>query len=164
MVLWKETIIIVSKTLSNLELWNFNPSQAAIKISINATAAGFICKNIFPTLLQVKKNIKYKSVTYSKYTYTRMFVNKFSAMLTISIRLFIKFKFILFYLIFITTFYTWFSTHVLSQPVHRLSAEIRSLSTHPVLVLPRNHTFTIKTSASYLEKSLWTSKLLISAL
>ena len=36
----------------------FNPSHAAIKISINATAAEFICKNIFPTPVQVKKNYK----------------------------------------------------------------------------------------------------------
>ena len=35
---------------------------------------------------------------------------------------------------------------------------------NPILSLPRNHAFTIKTSASYLEKSLSTSKLLISAL
>ena len=35
---------------------------------------------------------------------------------------------------------------------------------HPILSLPWNQAFTIKTSASYLEKSLWTSKLLISAL
>ena len=99
---------------------------------------------------------------------------------------------------------------LLSQPVHCLSAGIRSLSTHPilslhrnhtftikyllrpfthdspptltpslsivwapkfghcqpntVLFLPRNHAFTIKTFASYLVKSLSTSKLLISAL
>ena len=58
----------------------------------------------------------------------------------------------------------WFSTHFLSQPVHCLSTEIRSLSAHPILSLPRNHAFTIKTSVSYLEKSLSTSKLLISAL
>ena len=32
-----------------------NPSHAAIKILINATAAGFICKNIFSTPVQVKK-------------------------------------------------------------------------------------------------------------
>ena len=38
----------------------FNPSHAAIKISINATAAEFICKNIFPTPMQVKKIIKNK--------------------------------------------------------------------------------------------------------
>ena len=38
-------------------LW-FNPSHAAIKVSINATAAEFICKNIFPTPVQVKKNSK----------------------------------------------------------------------------------------------------------
>ena len=39
---------------------DFNPSHAAIKISINATAAEFICKNIFPTPVQVKKIIKNK--------------------------------------------------------------------------------------------------------
>ena len=33
----------------------FNPSHAAIKILINATAAEFICENIFPTPMQVKK-------------------------------------------------------------------------------------------------------------
>ena len=37
-----------------------NPSHAAIKISINATAAEFICKNIFPTPVQIKKIIKNK--------------------------------------------------------------------------------------------------------
>ena len=37
-----------------------NPSHAAIKISINATAAEFICKNIFPTPVQVKKIVKNK--------------------------------------------------------------------------------------------------------
>ena len=37
-----------------------NPSHAANKISINATAAEFICKNIFPTPVQVKKIIKNK--------------------------------------------------------------------------------------------------------
>ena len=37
-----------------------NPSHAAIKISINATAAEFICKSIFPTPVQVKKIIKNK--------------------------------------------------------------------------------------------------------
>ena len=37
-----------------------SPSQAVNKISINATAAEFICKNIFPTPVQVKKNIKNK--------------------------------------------------------------------------------------------------------
>ena len=38
----------------------FNLSHAAIKILINATAAGFICKNIFPIPVQVKKIIKNK--------------------------------------------------------------------------------------------------------
>ena len=38
----------------------FSPSHAAIKISINATAAEFICKNIFPTPVQIKKIIKNK--------------------------------------------------------------------------------------------------------
>ena len=42
------------------ELFYSNPSHAAIKISINATAAEFICKNIFPTPVHVKKNIKNK--------------------------------------------------------------------------------------------------------
>ena len=50
---------------SFLRLWKlfsiyFNPSHAAIKILTNATAAEFICKNIFPTPVQVKKNIKNK--------------------------------------------------------------------------------------------------------
>ena len=39
---------------------SINPSQATIKISTNATAAEFICKNIFPTPVQVKKIIKNK--------------------------------------------------------------------------------------------------------
>ena len=39
---------------------SFNPSHAAIKISINATAAEFICKNIFPTPVQIKKIMKNK--------------------------------------------------------------------------------------------------------
>ena len=34
---------------------SISSSDAAIKISINATAAGFICKSIFPTPVQVKK-------------------------------------------------------------------------------------------------------------
>ena len=38
----------------------FNPSHTAIKILINATAAEFICKNIFPTPVQVKTIIKNK--------------------------------------------------------------------------------------------------------
>ena len=46
------------------EIWLYvyfiNPSHAAIKISINATAAEFICKNIFPTPVQIKKIIKNK--------------------------------------------------------------------------------------------------------
>ena len=40
--------------------FTFNPSHAAIKILINATAAEFIGKNIFPTSVQVKKIIKNK--------------------------------------------------------------------------------------------------------
>ena len=68
----------LSDTILNLK--GVNLSHAANKISINVTAAGFICKNIFPTPVQVKKKIK--SMTYSKYTYIRMFVNKFSAILT----------------------------------------------------------------------------------
>ena len=42
-------------------LWRVNPSHAAIKISINATAAEFICKNIFPIPVQIKKIIKNKT-------------------------------------------------------------------------------------------------------
>ena len=42
------------------KLYQLNPSHAAIKISINATAAEFICKNIFPTPVQIKKIIKNK--------------------------------------------------------------------------------------------------------
>ena len=38
----------------------FNPSHAAIKISINVTTAEIICKNIFRTPVQVKKIIKNK--------------------------------------------------------------------------------------------------------
>ena len=38
-----------------ISFFHFNPSHAAIKIYINATAAEFICKNIFPTPVQVKK-------------------------------------------------------------------------------------------------------------
>ena len=38
-----------------------SPSHAAIKISINATAAEFICKNIFPIPVQIKKIIKNKT-------------------------------------------------------------------------------------------------------
>ena len=46
--------------MKNCKKLVFNPSHAAIKISINATAAEFICKNIFPTLVQAKKIIKNK--------------------------------------------------------------------------------------------------------
>ena len=58
-----------------------NPSHTAIKISINATAAEIICKNIFPIPVQVKKNIKSK-IGDIQQIYIRMVVNKFSAMLT----------------------------------------------------------------------------------
>ena len=44
----------------NFRKKSFNPSHAAIKISTNATAAEFICKNIFPTPVQVKIIIKNK--------------------------------------------------------------------------------------------------------
>ena len=44
----------------NSSICALNPSHAAIKISIKATAAGFICKNIFPTPVQVNKIIKNK--------------------------------------------------------------------------------------------------------
>ena len=119
-------------------------------------------KIFFPLLFREKKLWKIKLVTYSKSTYIRMFVNKFSAMLTNFHSPFhvVRIYLILFYIYY--DFYIWFSTHFLSQPVHCLSTEIRSLYAHPILFLPRNHAFIIKTSASYLEKSLWTSRLLIS--
>ena len=43
------------------KVFSLNPSHAAIKISINATAAEFICKNIFPIPVQIKKIIKNKT-------------------------------------------------------------------------------------------------------
>ena len=49
------------KSLFELNDKSFNPSHAAIKISINATAAEFICKNIFPIPVQIKKIIKNKT-------------------------------------------------------------------------------------------------------
>ena len=45
----------------NVSIVVINPSHAAIKISINATAAEFICKNIFPIPVQIKKIIKNKT-------------------------------------------------------------------------------------------------------
>ena len=44
--------------LLHLYFQDISPSHAAIKILINATAAEFICKNIFPTPVQVKTNYK----------------------------------------------------------------------------------------------------------
>ena len=95
-------------------------------------------------------------MTYSKYTCIRTFINKFQFIFSLSANLF--------YFIFITTFNRWFSTHLLSRPVHCLSTEIRPLSAHPILSWPQIYAFTIKTSASYLEKSLWASRLLITML
>ena len=46
------------KEKKNQYLIVINPSHAANKVSITATAAGFICKNIFPTPVQVKKKYK----------------------------------------------------------------------------------------------------------
>ena len=43
-----------SNNMDGYILQEIYPSHAAIKILINATAAGFICKNIFPTPVQVK--------------------------------------------------------------------------------------------------------------
>ena len=45
---------------TNAKQTAFNLSHAAVKILINATAAEFICKNIFPIPGQVKKIIKNK--------------------------------------------------------------------------------------------------------
>ena len=47
--------------MENITCHYFNPSHAAIKISINATAAEFICKNIFPIPVQIKKIVKNKT-------------------------------------------------------------------------------------------------------
>ena len=47
-----------SKILTALMAFDVNPSHAAIKISINATAAEFIRKNIFPIPVHIKKIIK----------------------------------------------------------------------------------------------------------
>ena len=57
-IVWKE-----SQNCSNANRYipGLNPSHAAIKISINATAAEFICKNIFPIPVQIKKIIKNKT-------------------------------------------------------------------------------------------------------
>ena len=54
--------------------------------------------------------------------------------------------------------------HPLSLPACPLFEHRNSVIAHPILSLPRNDAFTIKTSASYPEKSLRTSKLLISTL
>ena len=48
----------VSCASAKFSINSIKSSHAAIKISINATAAEFICKNIFPTPVQVKKNYK----------------------------------------------------------------------------------------------------------
>ena len=49
------------QNIIEIRLFILNPSHAAIKISINATAAEFICKNIFPIPVQIKKIIKNKT-------------------------------------------------------------------------------------------------------
>ena len=51
---------LMNNTKPTSHVPGFSPSHAAIKVSINATAAEFICKNIFPIPVQVKKNIKNK--------------------------------------------------------------------------------------------------------
>ena len=72
MTVWSTKDDKILETGQNQERWKHlclhvemfphfpNPSHTAIKISINATAAEFICKNIFPTPVQVKKIIKNK--------------------------------------------------------------------------------------------------------
>ena len=60
---WKQYTPPQTKFARGITLYRLlikNPSHAAIKISINATAAEFICKNIFPTPVQIKKIIKNK--------------------------------------------------------------------------------------------------------
>ena len=56
----KFSVMVCNPVLTGVTLKYVNPSHAAIKISINATAAEFICKNIFPTHVQVKKIKKNK--------------------------------------------------------------------------------------------------------
>ena len=102
---------------------------------------------------------------YSKYTYIRMFVNKFPAMLTnfhfafsLSANLFYFIKYLL-------RPFTRDSPPTLTPSLSIVWApKFGHCRPNPILFLPWNHAFTIKTSASYLEKSLSTSKLLISAL
>ena len=91
-----EMSVLLACYIVSYDTFCLNPSHAAIKISINATAAEFICKNIFPTPVQIKKMKKNKIGDIQQYTYIRMFVNFQQCWLT-SIRLFIKCKFILFY-------------------------------------------------------------------
>ena len=104
-------------------------------------------------------------MTYSKYTYIRMFVNKFPAILNYFHS---PFHQVQIYFILINIYYD-----LLQMILHPLLTPSLSVvwvpkfghcRPNPILFLPRNHAFTIKTSASYLEKSLSTSKLLISAL
>ena len=111
-----------------------NCSHAAIKISINATAAGFICKNIFPTPVQIKNFIKIKSVTYSKYTYIRMFVNKFSAMLT---NFHLPFHSVQIYFILFNIYYDFLQVilHPLSLPACPLFERRNSVIVRPPSII-----------------------------
>lgn len=61
-----------------------------------------------------------------------------------------------------TTYYRWVDSP-LTQPIHFLFADIRSLSAQLVLSWTQNPTFAIKTSASYPENSQSASRLLKSA-
>ena len=54
------TIFYLRVVNSDFAIDNRLSIATSIKISINATAAEFICKNIFPTPVQIKKNIKNK--------------------------------------------------------------------------------------------------------
>ena len=78
---WNNMILHHVVIQVNKFLISLNPSHAAIKISINATAAVFICKNIFPTPVQVKKIIKIK-IGDIQQIHLYQNVCKFSAMLT----------------------------------------------------------------------------------
>ena len=103
-------------------------------------------------------------MTYSKYTYIRMFVNKFPAMLT-NFHSPFHYANLFYFIKYLLQPFTRDSPPTLTPSLSIVWApKFGHCRPNPILFLPRNHAFTIKTSASYLEKSQSTSKLLISAL
>ena len=104
-------------------------------------------------------------MTYSKYSYIRMFVNKFSACWLTSICLFIS-TYLFYFIKYLLRLFTCDSSPPTLTPSLSIVwvPKFGHCPPNPILFLHQNHAFTIKTFASYLEKSLSTSKLLISAL